>query len=93
MGTMMDYEGTFSPEQLQLTVCQRLIAERAVSPVKISGRDLQGGFEPSASPPFHVCSSCLVSPKFAMPRAKDLFAESPATPGPDAARTVSLKWW
>jgi hypothetical protein len=62
MGTMMDYEEYSPKEQLQLTVCQRLIAEKSYLSQEEIRRDLQErGLTPSASPPFHVCLNCSAS--------------------------------
>lgn len=62
MGTMMDYEEYSPKEQLQLTVCQRLIAEKSYLSQEEIRRDLQEcGFETISSPPFHVCLNCSVS--------------------------------
>ena len=56
----MDYEDFSPKEQLQLTVCQRLIAEKElIFPKRSSAATYRSVvLRQSASPPFLVCSSC-----------------------------------
>lgn len=55
----MDYEDFSPKEQLQLTVCQRLIAEKSYFSQEELRRDLQErGFETISQSTVLVCSSC-----------------------------------
>ena len=67
MGTMMDYEEYSPKEQLQLTVCQRLIAEKSyLSEIR---RDLQErGFETISQSTVSRLLKLLGVIKFAMPK-------------------------
>ena len=68
MGTMMDYEEYSPKEQLQLTVCQRLIAEKSYLSEEIR-RDLQErGFETISQSTVSRLLKLLGVIKFAMPK-------------------------
>lgn len=86
----MDYEDFSPKEQLQLTVCQRLIAEKSYFSQEELRRDLQErGFETISQSTVSRLLNLLGVIKFEMPRAKVYSLNPQLRPAPDAARTVS----
>ena len=69
MGTKMDYEEYSPKEQLQLTVCQRLIAEKGYLSQEEIRRDLQErGFETISQSTVSRLLKLLGVIKFEMPK-------------------------
>lgn len=94
MGTMMDYEEYSPKEQLQLTVCQRLIAEKSYLSQEEIRRDLQErGFETISQSTVSRLLKLLGVIKIRNAKGLKIYSLNPQLrPAPDAARTVS-KWW
>lgn len=87
----MDYEDFSPKEQLQLTVCQRLIAERAIFPKRSFCRDLQErGFETISQSTVSRLLNLLGVIKIRNAKGLKVYSLNPQLrPAPDAARTVS----
>ncbi|TDV78796.1 ArgR family transcriptional regulator [Enterobacter asburiae] len=91
MGTMMDYEEYSPKEQLQLTVCQRLIAEKSYLSQEEIRRDLQErGFETISQSTVSRLLKLLGVIKIRNAKGLKIYSLNPQLrPAPDAARTVS----
>lgn len=87
---MMDYVDFSPKEQLQLTVCQRLIAEKSYFSQEELRRDLQErGFETISQSTVSRLLKLLGVIKIRNASAKSLFAESTVASGSGMPRTVS----
>ncbi|SPX55332.1 mfs superfamily major facilitator transporter [Klebsiella pneumoniae] len=88
---MMDYEDFSPKEQLQLTVCQRLIAEKSYFSQEELRRDLQErGFETISQSTVSRLLNLLGVIKIRNAKGLKVYSLNPQLrPAPDAARTVS----
>jgi arginine repressor len=88
---MMDYEDFSPKEQLQLTVCQRLIAEKSYFSQEELRRDLQErGFETISQSTVSRLLKLLGVIKIRNAKGLKVYSQNPQLrPAPDAARTVS----
>ncbi|MEL8474946.1 ArgR family transcriptional regulator, partial [Escherichia coli] len=88
---MMDYEDFSPKEQLQLTVCQRLIAEKSYFSQEELRRDLQErGFETISQSTVSRLLNLLGVIKIRNAKGLKVYSLNPQlSPAPDAARTVS----
>ena len=87
----MDYEEYSPKEQLQLTVCQRLIAEKSYLSQEEIRRDLQErGFETISQSTVSRLLKLLGVIKIRNAKGLKIYSLNPQLrPAPDAARTVS----
>lgn len=87
----MDYEDFSPKEQLQLTVCQRLIAEKSYFSQEELRRDLQErGFETISQSTVSRLLKLLGVIKIRNAKGLKVYSQNPQLrPAPDAARTVS----
>ncbi|MDU7101616.1 MAG: ArgR family transcriptional regulator, partial [Enterobacter sp.] len=88
---MMDYEEYSPKEQLQLTVCQRLIAEKSYLSQEEIRRDLQErGFDSISQSTVSRLLKLLGVIKIRNAKGLKIYSLNPQLrPAPDAARTVS----